>query len=167
VPRFDQRTEFNVKKFILIAILASLSSLNLPTAHADWDPVREAQDAAERKASQERNAREKAAVEKRKRDAMQMHMREFVGKDAVGKSDADVERIYKQRRADIDKQAAALEAVERAEKKNPRKPGREGDMAQGDAAMKAMYGKSTSEIGNMSEKERDAFFKELQSKYPK
>jgi hypothetical protein len=156
-----------VKKIILLIIAASLFSLNLPNAHADWDPVREAQDAAERRASQERSAREKAVVDKRIREATQKHQREFLGKEAVGKSDAEVDRLYKQRRTDLEKQAAAMEATMRAEKKKPQKPGLEGDMAQADAAMKSMYGKSTSDISNMSPQERDAFMKDLEKKYPK
>ena len=98
-------TRPSVKKLILFVVIASLCSLNV---HADWDPVREAQDAAAHKASQQRAAGEKAEADKRKRDFMQKHMREFVGKDAAGKSDADVERLYKQRRAELDKQAANM-----------------------------------------------------------
>lgn len=153
-----------MKKFFVIAILAGLSSIN---ASADWDPVREARDAAERKASQERSAREKAENARVKREAGQKHMREFVGKDAVGKSDGEVERLYQERRKELENRAAALETLEKSQRKNPPAPGIEGEMAQADALMKAMYGKSTSEIGRMSDKERDAFFKGLEKKYPK
>ena len=153
-----------MKKIIVLAFLAGLLSANV---RADWDPVREAQDAAERKASQERSAREKAALDKRKSEAMQKHQREFLGKVATGKSDAEVDRLYKQGRTELEKQAAAMEATMRAEKKKPQKPGMEGDMAQADAAMKSMYGKSTSDIGNMSPQERDAFMKDLEKKYAK
>jgi hypothetical protein len=156
-----------VKKLILLTIATCLFSLNLPIVHADWDPVREAQDAAERKANQERSAREKAAVDKRKREATQKHQREFLGKDAAGKSDAEVDRLYTQRRQELEKQATAMEAAMRADKKKPQKSGLEGDMAQADAAMKSMYGKSTSDIGNMSPQERDAFMKDLEKKYAK
>lgn len=153
-----------MKKLFVIAILAGLFSIN---TSADWDPVREARDAAERKASQERSAREKEANARVKREATQKHMRELLGKDAVGKSDADVERLYQQRRKELENRAAALEALEKSQRKNPPAPGIEGEMAQADALMKAMYGKSTSEIGRMSDKERDAFFKGLDKKFPK
>ena len=153
-----------MKKLILFVVIARLCSLNV---HADWDPVREAQDAAAHKASQQRAAGEKAEADKRKRDFMQKHMREFVGKDAAGKSDADVERLYKQRRAELDKQAAAVEATMRAENRKPPKRGIDNDMAQGDALMKSMVGKSAGDIGNMSAQERDAFIKDLEKKYPK
>lgn len=86
--------------------------------------------------------------------------------DAVGKSDAEVERIYKQRRAAILQQANAGDAAVTSSKRQPKKAGDAG-MAQSDAAMNALYGKSMSDIGNMSEKEREAFFKALEKKYPK
>ena len=41
------------------------------------------------------------------------------------------------------------------------------DAEQADAAMKALHGKSVGDIGNMSQKERDAFFKDMEKKYAK
>jgi hypothetical protein len=151
-------------KLILLAIVIALLSANV---RADWDPERDARDAAEHKAEQQRAASKKAEFDKRIREATQKNMRAYLGKDAIGKSDADVERVYKQRQADALKQAAKVEAAVSASERQPKKPSDPAGMEQGDAAMKAMYGKSVSDIGNMSEKEREAFFKGLEKKYSK
>ena len=153
-----------MKKLILLAIVIALLSANV---RADWDPEGEARDAAQRKAEQQRAASQRAETDKRIREATQKNMRAYLGKDAIGKSDADVERVYKQRKAEALKQAAKVEAAVSASERQPKKRSDPAGMEQGAAAMKAMYGKSVGEIGNMSEKEREAFFKELEKKYPK
>lgn len=153
-----------MKKYILFVLLASVFSLN---AHADWDPVREARDQAEQKAHKERVARDKAAHDKKMREASQKHMRAYLGKDAVGKSDADVERIYNKRQSDTVNQAAAVEAAMKKSAGQSKKSGDAAGMEQSDAAMKAMYGKSMNDIANMSDKERDAFVANMQKQYGK
>ena len=95
-----------MKKLTLIAIIAGLFSLNV---YADWDPVLEAREAAERKAGQQRAAKQKADHDKLIREGSAKAYRNALGKDAVGKSDAEVERIYRQRQDDVLKQAAALD----------------------------------------------------------
>lgn len=153
-----------MKKPILFAIVAATLSLS---AHADWDPVRDAQDTAAAKARQERSVREKAENDKKVREATQKHQRAYLGKDAIGKSDAEVTRIYDQRQSDVLKQTAAIEAAVKASERQPKQRNASAGMEQADAAMKAMYGKSVNDIGNMSEKEREAFFRDLEKKYPK
>ena len=64
-----------MKKIILIAILAGVFSFN---AHADWDPVLEAREAAERKAGQQRAATQKAAHDKMIRDTNQKDRKSVV-----------------------------------------------------------------------------------------
>ena len=153
-----------MKKAILFAIFAGLLSLSV---HADYDPVLEAREAAERKAEQQRAAKQRAEHDKMMRDTSAKVYRQALGQDAVGKSDAEVERIYKQRQNAAVQQAQAVEAAMKSSGHQTKKSGGSAGMAEGDAAMKSMYGKSTGDIANMSEKERDAFIKDLKRKYPK
>ena len=55
-----------MKKLTLIAIIAGLFSLNV---HADWDPALEAREAAERKAGQQRTAKQKPEHDKMIRES--------------------------------------------------------------------------------------------------
>jgi hypothetical protein len=153
-----------MKRSILFAIVAAMLSFNV---HADWDAAGEAREAAARKAEQQRAAAKNAAHDKIIREESAKAYRQGLGKDAIGKSDAEVERIYKQRQADAVNQAASVNAAVAASGGKQKKGGAASDYEQGDAAMKAMYGKSVNDIGNMSEKEREAFFRELEKKYPK
>ena len=153
-----------MKKPILFAIVAAMLSLN---AHADWDPVRDARDTAAAKAREESSARERAENDRKVREATLKHQRAYLGKDAIGKSDTEVSRIYDQRQADVLKQAAALDAAVKVSERQPKPRNASAGMEQADAAMKAMYGKSVNDIGNMSENEREAFFRDLEKKYPK
>ena len=147
-----------MKKTLLLAIFAGLFSIGV---HADYDPVLEAREAAQRKAEQQQAARQKAEHEKMMRDTSAKVYRQALGKDAVGKSDAEVERIYKQRQHAAVQQAQAVEAAMKTSGRQTKKSGDSAGIAEGDAAMKAMYGKSVSDIGNMSEKEREAFIKAI------
>ena len=153
-----------MKKLIVLAFLAGLLSANV---HADWDPVLEAKEAAQRKAEQQRAAKQKAEHDKMIRESNAKGYRQGLGKEAVGKSDAEVERIYKQRQADMVKQAAAVDAAIAAPGGKGRKGSPLTESEQADAAMKALHGKSVGDIGNMSPKERDAFIKEMEKKYAK
>lgn len=153
-----------MKRTILFALIASVVSLNV---YADWDPEMEARDAARRKAEQQRAAKQKAENEKALREARQKAMRQYLGKDANGKSDADVERIYSQRQAAAVKQAANVDAALKASASQPGRRGNASEFEQGDAAMKAMYGKSVGDIANMSEKEREAFVRNMEKQYGK
>ena len=162
------RTRSTVKKLIVFTLFAVLLSAN---AHADYDPVLEAREAAERKAEQQRAAKKKTEGDKMMREASAAAYRKELGKEAVGKSDAEVTRIYKQRQNAAVQQAQAVEAAMKSSERQPKKTGDTvGDtagMAQGDAAMKAIYGKSVTDIGNMSEKEREAFMKAMEKQYGK
>ena len=163
-PHINHRTRPPVKKTILFAIFAGFLSAQV---HADWDPALEAREAAERKAEQQRVATKKAEHDKMIREASAKAYRKELGKEAVGKSDAEVTQIYKQRQAAILQQASSVQAAMKASDRQPKKAGDASGVAQGDATMKAMYGKSVNDIGNMSDKEREAFFKGLEKQYPK
>ena len=137
-----------MKKLILLAVFCGIFSLNV---HADWDAAGEAREAAQRKAEQQKSAREKAKQEKTMRDAKVKALRAELGKDAIGKSDAEVERIYQSRLDNGQKQAAAFTAspmgkqMKNLEKATP---------AQQEAQMKAMMGNDPA-----------AFAKEMERQY--
>ena len=152
-----------MKKLTLIAIIACVSSLNV---YADWDPALEAREAAERKAGQQRAAKQKAEHDKMIKDASAKAYRQALGRDAVGKSDAEVERIYKQREADVLKQAAAFTSKGNAmsgqsQKLDPN------TRSQRDAQMKGMTGKSVTDLEKMNDKELEAFANAMEKKYGK
>lgn len=136
-----------MKKIVLLIIVACLFSLNV---HADWDPVLEAREAAERKAEKQRAATQKAKHDKMLHDANQKYMREALGKDAVGKSDVEVERLHKQRTAEKQRKDAAASAAAQKE---------------ADPHFKSMTGKSIRDVEKMSDKEREAFAKALEKSY--
>ena len=153
-----------MKKTLLLAIFAGLLSVGV---HADYDPVLERREAAERKAEQQRATKQKAEHDKLMRDTSAKVYRQALGKEAVGKSDAEVERIYKQRQSDAVKQAATVNAAIATPGGKGRKGAPLTESEQADAAMKALHGKTVGDIGNMSPQERDAFIKEMEKKYAK
>lgn len=153
-----------MKKLILMAIFAGLLSTS---ALADWDAAGEAREAAQRKAEQQRVTKQKAEHEKMMRAESAKVYRQALGKEAIGKSDAEVERIYKKRQSDVVKQAASVDAALGTANRKGKKGAPLSDAEQADAAMKALHGKSVGDIGNMSQKERDALFKDMEKKHAK
>ncbi len=152
-----------MKRFLLFTLFAGLLSAN---AYADWDPALEAREAAERKAEQQRAAKQKADHDNMIRAARAKAYRKELGKDAVGKSDAEVERIYRQRQDDALKQAAAFTSKGNAmsgqsQKLDPN------TRSQYDAQMKGMTGKSVTDLEKMNDKELDAFTRDMEKKYGK
>jgi hypothetical protein len=150
-----------MKKLLLIAALSILPSCN---AYADYDAALEAREAAQRKAEQQKSAREKAKSDKLIYDANMQGMRQQLGKDAAGKSDAEVSKLYKQRMADYQKQGAAAVANGAAMERDVKKLDKD-TRAERDAQMKAMTGKSVTELQNMSDKELEAYSREMEKKF--
>lgn len=68
-----------MKKTLLLAIFAGLHSMGV---HADYDPVLEAKEAAQRKAEQQRAAKQKAEHDKLIREGSAKAYRTALGKDA-------------------------------------------------------------------------------------
>ena len=155
-----------MKKPILLLIVANLFSLNALNAHADWDPALEAREAAARYAEQQRTAKEKAETDKMIRDANQKYRRDALGKEAVGKSDAEVARIFQQRQGDAIREGNAASVAGRALAADVKKFDAS-TRAERDAQMKGMTGKSGTELENMSDTELEAFAKDMQRKYGK
>lgn len=150
-----------MRKLILLALFAGFLSAN---ARADWDPVMEAREEAKRKTAQQEDARRKAAADKMVRDANMKGMRQQLGKEAAGKSDAEVERLYKQQMAAYQKQGAAAAASGAVMERDLKKLDA-GTRAQRDAQMKGMTGKSVTELNNMTDQELEAFSRDMEKKF--
>ena len=159
-----KRTLQSVVVYIVGTLM--LLSLNIHPARADWDAALEAREAAQRKAEQQQAAKKKAENEKTMRDAGAKAYREALGKEAIGKSDAEVERIFKQRQADAVRQAKAASASGYA-LSGEMKKNDSGSRVQhdGDAQMKSMTGKSVGDLEKMSAREREAFARDMEKKF--
>jgi hypothetical protein len=150
-----------MKRKLILAVLLTYFSGH---AFADWDAKLEAEEAAKKKAEQQ-----KAAAEKAKTDAMMKDlnnkaqaeqaaqdkksvasMRKDLGKQANGKSDAEVKAMWT---AKAQKDAKDIQQQEKESR--PVK----------DAQMKKMYGKDTKDLMNMSDEELEAFSKDVEKKY--
>ena len=83
-------------------------------------------------------------------------MRGHLGKEADGKSDAEVRKIYNA------KMNAQLDMAKQVQS-GSHAPG--SDMAKGDAQVKAMTGKSMQDIQRMSPAEQDAFARQMEKQY--
>jgi hypothetical protein len=151
----------------LLSALTLVLAFSMGAAHADWDAAGEAREAAARKAEKQRAAQQKASHAKMMRERTIAVYRQELGKDAVGKPDAEVERIYKQRQDDMLKQAAATNATIAKSGVNSKKGANMSEVEQNDALMKAFSGKSMSDLGAMSPKEAEAFAKSMEKKYGK
>jgi hypothetical protein len=136
-----------------IALIACLAGMLAAPAYADYDAALEAREAAQRKAEQQEAARRKAEVKRQQDDRMKQYQREVVGAEGKGKSDAEVKRLYDQKMAGFNQQAAEYDRASRA--------GAKGDSS------RAVTGKSTSELENMSNKDAQALAIEMQKKYGK
>jgi hypothetical protein len=153
--------ELNMKKIIAFIVLSAFFSLH---AYADWDYALEAKEAAEKKAQQEKEAKEKAktdAILKKNDDQAKAEMaaqdkqtvasmRKDLGKKANGKSDAEVKKMWDAKVKTDTKNIQQQEAATRPMK---------------DAQMKKMYGKDTKDLMNMSDEELEKFSSDMDKKY--
>jgi hypothetical protein len=139
-----------LKARLIVAVLIAVASL---AASADYDPKLEAQEAAQRKAEAAAAAKRNADADKQKSAAM----RKYLGKEADGKSDAEVKRLYDAR------VNAQLEMAKKAQAGGAPAPGP--DAAKGDAQMKSMTGKSMQDIQKMTPAEQEAFARQMEKQY--
>ena len=152
-----------MKKLILLAIVASIFSLNV---HADYDPLDDPNSPQFKKAAAAEHARaakKKAETDQKIRSARVEALRKDMGKDAVGKSDAEVERIYQSRMDDATRQANAVNAKTAGIARQSKATGAS-EQQQAEAMMKALTGSSSSDVANMSPKEREAFARDMEKK---
>lgn len=130
-------------------------------ASADYDPALEAEEAAARAAAAREEQARKAEADRitaeatAKHNAMVMQdKREYLGQQAVGKSDAEVNRLYDEK---VKANTAAAAAATREAQAKMSDPG-------ANAQMKAATGKSMQEIMNMSPEEQEAWAAEMEKK---
>lgn len=146
-----------MRKIVLCLVLATLAGT---PAWGDMDEALEAQEEAKRKAIEAEQKRKDAEVQALKLKTEMTVKRKFLGKEAEGKSDAEVVRLYDKKLAQMQRTPKELEAIGRDMKKKGVET-----RSERDAAVKKMYGKSLKDMENMSDDEVDAFAKELEKKY--
>ena len=137
-------------------VIATLLVMLAGPALADWDPKLEAQEAAQRKAEAAAAAKRKADADRQRSAAEAKMMRGHLGKEADGKSDAEVRKIYNA------KMNAQLEMAKQVQS-GSHAPG--SDMAKSDAQVKAMTGKSMQDIQRMTPAEQEAFARQMEKQY--
>ena len=139
--------------------LAFTALIACTAVHADYDAKMEAQEAAQRKAAAAAEAKKKADHQKMMDAANQKGMRAALGKEAEGKSDAEVKKLY-------DAKMAGYQADAKKVQSGAAPTGvPASDMAKGDAHMKSMTGKSMADIQKMSPAEQEAFAKQMEKQY--
>ncbi|MCY7389333.1 MAG: hypothetical protein LH481_14975 [Burkholderiales bacterium] len=153
-----------MKKTLLLAIFVGLFSIGV---HADYDPLDDPNSPQFKKAAaaeQARAAKKKAETDEKIRVARVQALRNDMGKDAIGKSDAEVEAIYNAGINDAKRIAAGVNAASAGTARQTKKSGAS-EQQQAEAMMKALTGSNSADVANMSPKERDAFAKEMEKKY--
>jgi len=141
------------------SLLAIAATLACTAIHADYDAKLEAEEAAKRKAEVAAEAKRKADAQKQVSAAEQKMMRGTLGKEAVGKSDAEVKKMY-------DAKMAGYQAEARKAQAGGAPSGvPASDMARANDQMKSMTGKSMQDIQKMSPAEQEAFAKQMEKQY--
>ena len=139
--------------------LALTALLACTAVHADYDAKLEAQEAAKRKAAAAEKAKQDAAVKAQMNAAEQKMMRGTLGKEAEGKSDAEVKAIY-------DRKMAGYKADAKKAQAGAAPTGvSASDMARANAQMKSMSGKSMQDIQKMTPAEQEAFARQMEKQY--
>jgi len=139
--------------------LAVAALLACTAVHADYDAKMEAQEVAQRKAAAAAAARKKAETQQRIDAMNQKGMRDALGKEAEGKSDAEVKKIY-------DAKIAGYKAEAKKVQEGGTPTGvPASDMAKANSQMKSMTGKSMQDIQKMSPAEQEAFARQMEKQY--
>ncbi|QSB00758.1 hypothetical protein JWZ98_19205 [Methylomonas sp. EFPC1] len=143
-------------------ILLMLLTIFNPNALADWDPELEAQEQAQREATQRAEQTREREAQKMVDEAnakgnreMMDSKRKNLGAAAKGKSDAEVNRLYDAKIKQTTDEANRLAQEARSAL----------SQGQGAAAVKQVTGKSLQELENMSDEEAEALSRELEKKY--
>ena len=139
--------------------LAVVALLACTAVHADYDAKMEAQEAAQRKAAAAAEAKKKAEAKKQYDDAQMKGMRGALGKEADGKSDAEVKKLYDAKMAGYQDQAKKAKAGI-APAGVPQT-----DMDKANMQMKSMTGKSMQDMQKMTPAEQEAFSRQMEKQY--
>jgi len=141
------------------SMLALAALLACTAVHADYDAKMEAQEAAQRKAAAAAEAKKKAEAKKQMDAAEQKMMRGTLGKEADGKSDAQVKKLYDAKMAGYQDQAKKAKAGI-APAGVP-----QSDMDKANMQMKSMTGKSMQDMQKMTPAEQEAFSRQMEKQY--
>jgi hypothetical protein len=139
--------------------LALAALLACTAVHADYDAKMEAQEAAQRKAAAADKAKQDAALKAQKAATEQKMMRGTLGKEAEGKSDAQVKALYDK------KMGGYMDDAKKAQAGVAPTGVRQSDMDKANASMKGMTGKSTADIQKMTPAEQEAFARQMEKQY--
>jgi len=139
--------------------LAVVALLACTAVHADYDAKMEAQEAAQRKAAAAAEAKKKAEAKKQYDDAQMKGMRGALGKEADGKSDAEVKKLYDAKMTGYQDQAKKAKAGI-APAGVPQT-----DMDKANMQMKSMTGKSMQDMQKMTPAEQEAFSRQMEKQY--
>lgn len=139
--------------------LAVAALLACTAVHADYDAKMEAQEAAQRKAAAAEKAKRDAAAKAQVNAAEQKMMRGTLGKEAQGKSDAEVKVLYDR------KMGGYMDQARKAQAGGTPAGVPASDMARGNAQMKSMTGKSMQDIQKMTPAEQEAFARQMEKQY--
>ena len=139
--------------------LAVVALLACTAVHADYDAKMEAQEAAQRKAAAAAEAKKKAEAKKQYDDAQMKGMRGALGKEADGKSDAEVKKLYDAKMTGYQDQAKKAKAGI-APAGVP-----QSDMDKANMQMKSMTGKSMQDMQKMTPAEQEAFSRQMEKQY--
>jgi len=139
--------------------LAVVALLACTAVHADYDAKMEAQEAAQRKAAAAAEAKKKAEAKKQYDDAQMKGMRGALGKEADGKSDAEVKKLY-------DAKMTGYQDQEKKAKAGIAPAGvPQTDMDKANMQMKSMTGKSMQDMQKMTPAEQEAFSRQMEKQY--
>jgi hypothetical protein len=139
--------------------LAIVALLACTAVHADYDAKLEAREAAQRKAAAAEKARQDAAVRAKKNAAEQKMMRGTLGKEAEGKSDAEVKVLYDR------KMGGYMDQAKKAQAGGAPAGVPASDMARANSQVKSMTGKSMQDIQKMTPAEQEAFARQMEKQY--
>ena len=139
--------------------LAVVALLACTAVHADYDAKMEAQEAAQRKAAAAAEAKKKAEAKKQMDAAEQEMMRGTLGKEAEGRSDAEVKKLYDAKMAGYQDQAKKAKAGI-APAGVP-----QSDMDKANMQMKSMTGKSMQDMQKMTPAEQEALSRQMEKQY--
>jgi len=144
---------------LIRSTLAVVALLACTAVHADYDAKMEAQEAAQRKAAAAAEAKKKAEAKKQYDDAQMKGMRGALGKEADGKSDAEVKKLYDAKMTGYQDQAKKAKAGI-APAGVPQT-----DMDKANMQMKSMTGKSMQDMQKMTPAEQEAFSRQMEKQY--
>jgi hypothetical protein len=144
---------------VIVLMLLTIFNTNAP---ADWDPELEAQEQAQREATQRAEQARAREAQKMLDEANAKANREMLdskrknlGAAAKGKSDAEVNSLYDAKIKQTTEEANRLAQEARSAL----------SQGHGAAAVKQVTGKSLQELENMSDEEAEALSRELEKKY--